>query len=150
MDTVSWLCPSLPTETLKWLSSLPILMQESFWWWQCSDRFILSLFPKLHTPFPPFSPSLINLMMVSVDVKHHVYLLTYPGAECRNHSGGDSVAIGITPLFPPPPPPPTPPFSPSLISRMVSVDVKHHVYLLTNKASCDETETCDLNEALCC
>ena len=24
--------PSLPTETLKWLSSLPILMQESFWW----------------------------------------------------------------------------------------------------------------------
>ena len=30
----------------------------------------------LHTPFPPFSPSLISLM-VSVDVKHHVYLLTY-------------------------------------------------------------------------
>ena len=28
-----------------------------------------------HTPFPPFSPSLISLM-VSVDVKHHVYLLT--------------------------------------------------------------------------
>ena len=25
-----------------------------------------------HTPFPPFSPSLISLM-VSVDVKHHVY-----------------------------------------------------------------------------
>ena len=25
-------CPSLSTETLKWLSSLPILMQESFWW----------------------------------------------------------------------------------------------------------------------
>ena len=25
-------CPSLPTETLKWLSSLPIFMQESFWW----------------------------------------------------------------------------------------------------------------------
>ena len=25
-------------EILKWLSSLPILMQESFWWWQCSDR----------------------------------------------------------------------------------------------------------------
>jgi len=35
---------------------------------------ILSLFPHLHTPFPPFSPSLISLM-VSVDVKHHVYLL---------------------------------------------------------------------------
>ena len=61
-------------ETLKWFSSLPILMQESFWWCQCSDRYIISLFPHLHTPSPPFSPSLINLM-VSVDVKHHVYLL---------------------------------------------------------------------------
>ena len=29
--------------------------------------------------------------------------------------------------------PPSPPFSPSLISLMVSVDVKHHVYLLTVK-----------------
>ena len=43
---------------------------------ECSDRNILSLFPHLHTPFPPFSPSLISLM-VSVDVKHHVYLLTW-------------------------------------------------------------------------
>ena len=40
MDTALWLCPSLPTETLKWLSSLPILMQKSFWWWRCSDRYI--------------------------------------------------------------------------------------------------------------
>ena len=47
-------------------------MQESFWWRQCSDRYTISLFPHLHTPFPP---SLISLM-VSVDVKHHVYLLT--------------------------------------------------------------------------
>ena len=31
--------------------------------------------PHLHAPFPTFSPSLISLM-VSVDVKHHVYLLT--------------------------------------------------------------------------
>ena len=45
-------------ETLKWLSSLPILMQESFWWWQCSDRYIIS-------PFLP-SPFLISLV-VSVD-----------------------------------------------------------------------------------
>ena len=37
--------------------------------------YIISLFPHLHTPFPPFSPSLISLV-VSVDVKHHVYLLT--------------------------------------------------------------------------
>ena len=48
-----------------------ILMQESFWWWQCSDRYILSFFPHLHTP-SPFSPSLISLM-VSVEVKHNVY-----------------------------------------------------------------------------
>ena len=40
-DTVLWLCPSLPTETLKWLSSLLILMQKSFWWWQCSNRYII-------------------------------------------------------------------------------------------------------------
>ena len=56
-------------ETLTWLSSLPILMQGSFWWWQFSDRYIIS-----PPPFPPFSPSLISLV-VSVDVKHHVYLL---------------------------------------------------------------------------
>ena len=74
MDTVLWLCPSLPTDILKWLSLLPILMQESFWWWQCSDRYIISLFSHLHTPFPPFSPSLIS-RTVSVDVKHRVYLL---------------------------------------------------------------------------
>ena len=40
-------------ETLKWLSLLPVLMQESFWWWQCSDRYIISLFPHLHTPLLP-------------------------------------------------------------------------------------------------
>ena len=72
VDTVLQLCPSFPTETLKWLSSLPILMQKSFWWWQCSDRYIISLSPHLHTPFPPVSPSQISLM-VSVDIKHHVY-----------------------------------------------------------------------------
>ena len=68
VNAVLWLCPSLPTETLKWLSSLPILMQVSFWWWQCSDRYIISLFPHLH------NPSLISLM-VSVDVNHNVYFV---------------------------------------------------------------------------
>ena len=47
---------------------------------QCSDRYILSLSlpPTFIPPSPPplFSPSLISLM-VSVDVKHHAYLLTY-------------------------------------------------------------------------
>ena len=98
MDAVLWLCPSLPTETLKWLSSLPILMHKSFWWWQCSDRYIISFSLHLHTPFPLFSPSLIS-RTVSVDVKHHVYLLTPPGAAAtvrcalrgESHGGGVSV-----------------------------------------------------------
>ena len=48
-------------------------MQELFWWWQCSDRYIISLSPHLrHTPFPPFFLLLISLR-VSVDIKHHVY-----------------------------------------------------------------------------
>ena len=41
------------------------------------------------------------------------------------------VAIGIIVSLSPTSIPPPPPFSPSLISFMVSVDVKHHVYLLT-------------------
>ena len=48
-------------------------MQKSFWWWQNSDRYMISLFSHLHTPFPSFSPSLISLM-VSVNAKCHVYL----------------------------------------------------------------------------
>ena len=78
-------------------------MQESFWWWQCSDRYIISLFPRLHTPSPPlphFSPSLISLM-VSVNVKHHVYL------RCLCILASHSQLIGF----------------------MVSVDVEHPVYL---------------------
>ena len=43
----------------------------------CSDRYILPFFHPSHTPFPTFSPSLVSLV-VSVHVKHHVYLLTYP------------------------------------------------------------------------
>ena len=43
----------------------------------CSDRYIISVFPHLHSPappaLPPFSPALIS-RMVSVDIKHHVYL----------------------------------------------------------------------------
>ena len=39
-----------PNEALKWLSSLLILwMKESFWCWQCSDRYIISL---SHSPGP--------------------------------------------------------------------------------------------------
>ena len=50
------------------------------------------------------------------------------------HSGGDSVAIGIYSPSSPTSIPPSPPIFPSLISLMVSVDVKHHVYLLTGVA----------------
>ena len=70
-------------ETCKRLSSLPILMQESFWCWQCSDRYIISLHPP-HTP-TPFPPALVCLM-VSVEVKYHVYLLTCP-EECDTLTG---------------------------------------------------------------
>ena len=49
------------------------------------------------------------------------------------HSGGDSVAIGIYSPSSPTSIPPSPKFSPSLISLMVSVDVKHHVYLLVTE-----------------
>ena len=51
MDTVLTFSLTI-NETAKWLSSLPILMQESFWWWQCSDRYIISLFPHLNSPVP--------------------------------------------------------------------------------------------------
>ena len=36
---------------------------------------LYGLFPHLHTPFAPFYPSVISLM-VYVDVKHYVYFLT--------------------------------------------------------------------------
>ena len=55
-------------ETLEWLSWLPTLTQKSFWWWQCSDRYIIYLFFQLHIP------SLLLSLVVSVDVKHHVSL----------------------------------------------------------------------------
>ena len=61
-------------ETLKWLSSLPILMQGSFWWWQCSDRYIISLSStSVPRPPPPPSPVPNKPFTVSVDVKLHVY-----------------------------------------------------------------------------
>ena len=40
------------------------------------ERYIFSLFPHLHTPLPFSAPLLIS-HVVSVDVKHRVYLLTY-------------------------------------------------------------------------
>ena len=72
-------------------------MQESFWWWQCNDGYIISQPHPIPTPTPtPFSPSLISLV-VSVDVKHHGYLL-----ELRS-----CVVVEVAVL-------------------MISVNVKHH------------------------
>ena len=61
-----WTLSLTISETSKWLSSLPVLMQGSSWWWQCSDRYWLK------SPSSPTSicPSLISLM-VSVGVKYH-------------------------------------------------------------------------------
>ena len=68
-------CPvTLPSQLWNIKMALIAAHQKSFWWWQCSDRYIISLSPHLHTPFPPLSPSLISLV-VSVEVKHHVYCL---------------------------------------------------------------------------
>ena len=59
------------------------------------------------------------------------------------HSGGDSVAIG---MYSSSSPTSIPPFSPSLISLMVSVDVKHHVYLLKmSPESCVKVEVAALD-----
>ena len=53
-----------------------------------SDRYIISFFPHLHTPFPHFSQSLISLM-VSVDVKHHVYFTSPLAFMLLNVHGGE-------------------------------------------------------------
>ena len=66
------------------------LMQESLWWWQCSDRYVISLFPHLHTP----SPSLISLM-VSVDVKYHAYFIEGKLQENRTVVYKGRVAIQV-------------------------------------------------------
>ena len=63
--------------------------------------------------------------MASVDIKHHVYLITpHHTPRCANPwtSLSLSIYIYICPWTIP---------NPSLISLTVSVDVKHHVYLLT-------------------
>ena len=54
-----WLCPSqLMKHYLKWLSSLPILMQESFWWWQHSVRYSLPLPLRSWSPPVPLRKQL--------------------------------------------------------------------------------------------
>ena len=56
--------------------------------------------------------------IVSVDVKHHVYLVTFP--SLRNHIVSVDVEHHVYLVT-----------FPSLRNNMVSVDVEHHVYLFT-------------------
>ena len=67
----------------------------------------LVILMQLHTPFLPFIPFLISLM-VSVDVKHHVYLMER--AELRSF-----VKVEVAVLR-----------SLSLTDLMAPVDVKQH------------------------
>ena len=61
--------PLLPLPIIDMIFRLPMLKAK-----HKSQRSVSFHLPHLHTPFLPFSPSLISLM-VSVDVKHHVYSL---------------------------------------------------------------------------
>ena len=71
----------------------------------CSDRYITSLLTHLHTPFPTFSPSLIN-SMVSVDVEHHIYFandaastagkFSYYQLHCQRSCSRPEGSISIT------------------------------------------------------
>ena len=68
--------------------------------------------------------------MVSVDVKHHVFLLlcfeVLPAPRQACNAVGLRHATFNTPF---------PPFSPSLISLMVSVGVKHRVYFICGRGT---------------
>ena len=80
-------------KTLKWLSSLPILMQESFWWCQCSDRYIISLFHHLRTPLTPPPPPLLpvpNKPCGFCGRKHLICLLTFRGAVLSANNCGST------------------------------------------------------------
>ena len=98
-------------DRLKWHSLLPILMQESFWWWHLVE---VMLFMSTKT---------VGLLGTGTqDVHLHFHTaFDFWWWQCR-----DRYIISL-PL--PPPPYPLPTFSPSLISLVVSVDVKHRVYL---------------------
>ena len=126
-------------KTLKWLPSLPTLMQKSFWWWQCNDRYRLSPPP---TPHPHIS------LMVSMDVKHPVYWdWDFVPHNYKTLKWLPSLPTLMQKSFwwwqcndryrplPPPNPPPSHPH----ISLMVSMDVKHHVYLLTYYWDCQNS-----------
>ena len=115
-------------EALKWLLSLPISMQESFWWSQCSERDIISRFPSLHTPPPIPVPNKPYGFRVNVKPP---YLLTshqlgplppsLPPVWVRVVFVVHMVKTPHTPTplhFSSPPPPPPPSSHPSSIKLM--------------------------------
>ena len=62
--------------------------------------------PPAPYPLPPFSPSLISLtvsvdVMVSVGVKHHIYLLTYSFGSNPYCGHGCCCLLHLTPSSPP-------------------------------------------------
>ena len=57
-------------ETLKWFSLLPILMQESFWWWQCGDRYIIYLSPP--PPYPLLPALILDWVLINLSMVHGV------------------------------------------------------------------------------
>ena len=74
-------------------------MQKPFWWWQCSNGYVISFCPTSTPLSPIFSPSLISLM-VSLDIKHHVYLLllyilSYIQVQCYHHTDICTPTLGI-------------------------------------------------------
>ena len=71
-------------------------------------------------------------MTLSLTININIKMALIAAHLNAGHSGSDSVATDIYSPSSPPPYPPSPHSPPSLISLMVFVDVKHHVYLLTS------------------
>ena len=72
-DAVLWRCPSQIMKQSNISHRCPCQCRSHSGDDSVEIGIYSSLFPHLHTPFHPFSPSLISLM-VSVDIKHHVSL----------------------------------------------------------------------------
>ena len=68
-------------EKLKCLSLLPILMLQSFWWWQCTIRY---------SPFPP-PPGILVLTSTSLETTWHYTSLTKQPNYCEAVSQFSSV-----------------------------------------------------------
>ena len=84
MDTVLGLCPSQLWNIKVALIAAHLTAEVILVITVYTDRYIISFSPHRHTPFPPFPPSLISLM-ISVDVKHHAYLLRTPSPSPFSH-----------------------------------------------------------------